>query len=180
MAFGGLGNIVIKIILFFFHFLGLRKKIKICICHFNHMRVYLRWRRLLQWQQFFLSFSEPRTEILGDQELFVDYASSLNLTCLVISPNPPAFVFWKLSEKVRNVPLLTELPGTAAWFFYHWGRQLKSQQNEGICGSTERSPECNADSSIGSWGCKQIGLQGRVWGRYRTLFTNTNNYKTLW
>ena len=58
--------------------------------------------RLLQCQQFFLSFSEPRTEILGDQELFVDYASSLNLTCLVISPNPPAFVFWKLSEKVSN------------------------------------------------------------------------------
>ena len=43
-----------------------------------------------------------------------------------------------------------------------------------------RCPECNADSSIGSRGCKQIGLQGRVWGRYRTLFTNTNNYKTLW
>ena len=45
-------------------------------------------------------FSEPRTEILGDRELFVDYASSLNLTCLVISPNPPAFVFWKLTDKV--------------------------------------------------------------------------------
>ena len=33
-----------------------------------------------------------------------------------------------------------------------------------------RCPECNADSSIGSRGCKQIGLQCRVWGRYRTLF----------
>ena len=43
-----------------------------------------------------------------------------------------------------------------------------------------RRPECNADSSIGSRGCKQIGLQGRVWGRYRILFTNPNNYKTLW
>ena len=61
---------------------------------------------LLQCQQFPLSFSEPRTEILGDdQELFVDYASSLNLTCLVISPNPPAFVFWKLSEKVNPDPI---------------------------------------------------------------------------
>ena len=46
-----------------------------------------------------------------------------------------------------------------------------------------RCPECNAASSIGFRGCKQSGLQGRVWGRYRTLFTNssnTNNYKTLW
>ena len=52
---------------------------------------------------FLLSFAEPRTEILGDQELFVDYASSLNLTCLVISPNPPAFVFWKLTDKVQKL-----------------------------------------------------------------------------
>ena len=37
------------------------------------------------------------------------------------------------------VPLPTEIPGMAARFFYHWGRQLKSQPNEGICGSTERS-----------------------------------------
>ena len=65
---------------------------------------------LLQCQQFPLSFSEPRTEILGDdQELFVDYASSLNLTCLVISPNPPAFVFWKLSEKVNLDPIYLTL-----------------------------------------------------------------------
>lgn len=53
--------------------------------------------------KFFLSVVEPRTEILGDQELFVDYASSLNLTCLVISPNPPAFVFWKLTDKLVDV-----------------------------------------------------------------------------
>ena len=40
-----------------------------------------------------------------------------------------------------------------------------------------RCPECNADSSIGSRGCKQIGLRGRVWGLYRTLFANTDNYE---
>ena len=40
---------------------------------------------------------------------------------------------------MKNVPLPTEFPGTAERFFYHWGRQLKSQQNEGICGSAERS-----------------------------------------
>ena len=34
--------------------------------------------------------------------MFVDYASSLNLTCLVISPNPPAYVFWKLTDKVST------------------------------------------------------------------------------
>jgi len=53
--------------------------------------------------KFHLSVVEPRTEILGDHERFVDSASSLNLTCLVISPNPPAFVFWKLTDKLVDV-----------------------------------------------------------------------------
>ena len=44
--------------------------------------------------------AEPRTEIAGEQELFVDSASSLNLTCLVKSPEPPAYVFWKKEGKV--------------------------------------------------------------------------------
>ena len=47
-----------------------------------------------------VSISEPRTEIVGEKELYVDYASSLNLTCLVRSPNPPAYVFWKKEGKV--------------------------------------------------------------------------------
>ena len=38
----------------------------------------------------------------------------------------------KLPKWVSHVPLPTKSPR-------HWGRQLKSQQNEGICGSTERS-----------------------------------------
>ena len=46
---------------------------------------------------------EPTYSLDETMEVFVDYASSLNLTCLVISPNPPAFVFWKLSEKVRKI-----------------------------------------------------------------------------
>ena len=44
--------------------------------------------------------SEPRTEIVGKKELYVDYASSLNITCLIKSPNPPAYVFWKKEGKV--------------------------------------------------------------------------------
>ena len=51
----------------------------------------------------------------------------------------PTQVCVNKSIQTKNVPLPTELPGTAARFFYHWGRQLKSRQNEGICGSTERS-----------------------------------------
>ena len=42
---------------------------------------------------------EPRTEIVGEKELYVDYASSLNITCLIRSPNPPAYVFWKKEGK---------------------------------------------------------------------------------
>ena len=52
-------------------------------------------------RSFFSFVAEPRTEILGDQERFVDSKSSLNLTCLVISPNPPAYIFWKLTDKVK-------------------------------------------------------------------------------
>jgi len=53
--------------------------------------------------KYHLSVVEPRTEILGDQERFVDSTSSLNLTCLVISPNPPAYIFWKLTDKLVDV-----------------------------------------------------------------------------
>ena len=49
---------------------------------------------------FALFLPEPRTEILGEHELYVDYASSLNLTCLIHSPEPPAYVFWKKDDKV--------------------------------------------------------------------------------
>ena len=34
---------------------------------------------------------------------------------------------------------LPNYPARLNDFFYHWGRQLKSRENEGICGSTERS-----------------------------------------
>ena len=51
---------------------------------------------------FLLFFSEPRTEIVGKKELYVDYASSLNITCLIKSPNPPAYVFWKKEGKVSK------------------------------------------------------------------------------
>lgn len=53
--------------------------------------------------KYMLSVVEPRTEILGEKDLFVDYASSLNLTCLVISPDPPAYVFWKQDQKLVEV-----------------------------------------------------------------------------
>jgi hypothetical protein len=52
---------------------------------------------------FFLPLSEPRTEILGERELYVDHASSLNLTCLIHSPETPAYVFWKKDEKVTGL-----------------------------------------------------------------------------
>ena len=51
----------------------------------------------------FFSFPEPRTEIVGEHELFVDSASSLNLTCLILSPDPPAYVFWKKEGKVTHM-----------------------------------------------------------------------------
>lgn len=39
--------------------------------------------------------------MLGESnDVYVDHASSLNLTCVVISPDPPAYVFWKQNDKV--------------------------------------------------------------------------------
>jgi len=49
----------------------------------------------------YFDFTEPRTELIGKQELFVDSASSINLTCIIISPDPPAYVFWKKEGKVK-------------------------------------------------------------------------------
>ena len=54
----------------------------------------------------FYYFSEPRTEIVGKKELYVDYASSLNITCLIKSPNPPAYVFWKKTMFSRKTLIL--------------------------------------------------------------------------
>lgn len=51
---------------------------------------------------------EPRTEILGEKELFVDYASSLNLTCLVKSPDPPDYIFWKKDDQMVKATELSD------------------------------------------------------------------------
>ena len=88
-------------------------------------------------------------------------------------------------EFSKNVPLPTELPGTARHGCTNFLRLRETIEESArrrrlwqywAKRGAARCPECNTDFSIGSWGCKPIGLQGRVWGRYRTLFTNTNNY----
>jgi hypothetical protein len=57
---------------------------------------------LLLYLYCFFTVSEPRTEVVGELELFVDSASSINLTCSIISPDPPAYVFWKKEGKVNE------------------------------------------------------------------------------
>eukprot|EP00095_Tigriopus_kingsejongensis_P012759 snap_masked-scaffold30_size591359-processed-gene-3.1 protein:Tk12759 transcript:snap_masked-scaffold30_size591359-processed-gene-3.1-mRNA-1 annotation:"protein sidekick-1-like" len=65
-------------------------------CQINAQPTYVSYK-------YMLSVVEPRTEIVGERELFVDYASSINLTCLVISPDPPAYVFWRQDQKLVEV-----------------------------------------------------------------------------
>ena len=45
--------------------------------------------------------AEPYTEIVGGKDLFIDQHSSINLTCIVNSPEPPAHIFWMKNGKVR-------------------------------------------------------------------------------
>ena len=51
---------------------------------------------------FFIIFFRATNRDSWEKELYVDYASSLNITCLIKSPNPPAYVFWKKEGKVSK------------------------------------------------------------------------------
>ena len=87
---------------------------------------------------------------------------------------------------------LPNYPARLHDFFYRWWRQLKSQANEGICGSTERSEVLLdvlsvmltlqfAPEAVNKSGCKAgfevgIGLWSpiptitKLYGRFRPLF----------
>ena len=46
-------------------------------------------------------FSEPRIEILGSPDLYVQRASRINLTCIIYDvPEPPSFVLWHHEGRV--------------------------------------------------------------------------------
>ena len=48
--------------------------------------------------------SEPVTEILGGEDIYVQEGVTMNLTCLVRdSPEPPQFIFWYHNQKVLPV-----------------------------------------------------------------------------
>ncbi|EZA61266.1 hypothetical protein X777_08480 [Ooceraea biroi] len=44
---------------------------------------------------------EPKTEILGAPDLFINRGSTINLTCVVLqSPEPPAYIFWNHNDAI--------------------------------------------------------------------------------
>ena len=53
--------------------------------------------------------AEPFTEILGGSDVFIDQHSTINLTCLVHTPDKPAHVFWLRNGKVRPLPRTVDL-----------------------------------------------------------------------
>ena len=49
------------------------------------------------------SFAEPRVEILGAPDLYIQRKSMINLTCIMHNvPEPPASVLWYHNNKVRG------------------------------------------------------------------------------
>ena len=47
-------------------------------------------------------FSEPHTEILGGDDMHVDWGSTINLTCVSkFNPAPPVDVIWYHNDKVN-------------------------------------------------------------------------------
>ena len=49
--------------------------------------------------------AEPFTEILGGSDVFIDQHSTINLTCIVHTPDRPAHVFWLRNGKVSEAAL---------------------------------------------------------------------------
>lgn len=48
-----------------------------------------------------LNVIEPKTEILGAPDLYIDRGSTINLTCVILqSPEPPAYIFWEHNNAI--------------------------------------------------------------------------------
>ncbi|XP_043664186.1 zwei Ig domain protein zig-8-like isoform X2 [Vespula pensylvanica] len=48
-----------------------------------------------------LNVIEPKTEILGAPDLYIDRGSTINLTCIILqSPEPPAYIFWNHNNAI--------------------------------------------------------------------------------
>ncbi|XP_050458863.1 uncharacterized protein LOC126855343 isoform X2 [Cataglyphis hispanica] len=48
-----------------------------------------------------LNVVEPKTEILGAPDLFINRGSTINLTCVILqSPEPPAYIFWNHNDAI--------------------------------------------------------------------------------
>ncbi|XP_076388378.1 zwei Ig domain protein zig-8 isoform X2 [Megachile rotundata] len=48
-----------------------------------------------------LNVIEPKTEILGAPDLYINRGSTINLTCVVLqSPEPPAYIFWNHNDAI--------------------------------------------------------------------------------
>ena len=66
-----------------------------------------RFKRLNHLQTFIINvswifFSEPHTEILGGDDMHVDWGSTINLTCVSkFNPAPPVDVIWYHNNKVN-------------------------------------------------------------------------------
>ncbi|XP_076231071.1 zwei Ig domain protein zig-8 isoform X2 [Calliopsis andreniformis] len=49
----------------------------------------------------YLNVVEPKTEILGAPDLYINRGSTINLTCVVLqSPEPPSYIFWNHNDAI--------------------------------------------------------------------------------
>jgi hypothetical protein len=58
-----------------------------------------------------ISFSEPRTTIIGNDELFIEAGSTINLTCTIqTGPTTDALIYWNYNGKVRPLAIKPKNP----------------------------------------------------------------------
>ncbi|XP_017763291.1 PREDICTED: protein turtle homolog A-like isoform X2 [Eufriesea mexicana] len=48
----------------------------------------------------YLDVIEPKTEVLGEPDVYINRGSTINLTCILVSPEPPAFIIWNHNDAI--------------------------------------------------------------------------------
>ena len=85
--------------------------------------------------------SEPRTSILGTQELFIEAGSTINLTCVIQTGGQPmasSHIYWNYNGKVRGEKLSISI----APLFPRFGNGRKEKPQD------TRQPRCKMGKSV--------------------------------
>ncbi|CAK9825164.1 Zwei Ig domain protein zig-8 [Anthophora retusa] len=95
-----------------------------------------------------LDVIEPKTEILGAPDLYINRGSTINLTCVVLlSPEPPAYIFWNHNDAIISydptrggVSVVTEKGDTTTSFLLVQGAK-PSDSGRYTCNPSNAQPK---------------------------------------